>query len=126
MFSFIEKTLNKIALKGDLLKMHDDIVECYASFGILLGALISECYPTEPYLSWENRPEHMSKAFELLDKLEELYSSLGYKIIPLDAWIDAGGWDINIANLWLVKRPESEKPQFTKDQYIPEIIPNER
>lgn len=52
--------------------------------------------------------------FHVLDELEVAYAELGYRVVPLDNWVDYAGWGVDIAPLWLVKREEGERPVFTK------------
>jgi hypothetical protein len=103
---------------------HDEITHEYFAFAAVLGSLISECYPTEPCLAWEERPEMLAEAFVKLDEHEEKYASLGYRVVPLSAWIDFAGWDICIKKYWLQKRDKNEKPVFTKDNLLPDITYN--
>ena len=52
--------------------------------------------------------------YHWLDEIEVLYAALGYRIIPLQDWIDYAGWGVSLDHLWKVKRDDMERPRFTK------------
>ena len=54
--------------------------------------------------------------YHYLHESEVRYAELGYRIIPLQDWIDKAGWDVPIEHLWTVLRNEGERPIFTKDE----------
>ena len=89
----------------------------YRSFATAFGNACSYSYLGVPgvTLSSGKRLDY-SQCIEYLDKLEEKYASLGYRIIPIDSWIGHGGYDQNIDHLFFVKRSNDEKPIFTKNQ----------
>lgn len=59
--------------------------------------------------------------YHWLDELEVAYAELGYRIIPLQYWIDFAGWNVSLDHLWLMKRKEGERPLFTKFEDRPEL-----
>jgi hypothetical protein len=59
--------------------------------------------------------------YHYLHELEVRYADLGYRIIPLQDWIDKAGWDVPLKHLWKVKREENERPRFTKHTKRPEL-----
>ena len=56
------------------------------------------------------------EVYHILDELEQAYAELGYRIVPLDSWVDYAGWSVKMDHLWLVKRDKDERPHYTKDQ----------
>lgn len=92
------------------------ITSTYRSLATAIGLGMSAMGLGDPHVKWGGRliSVHDPELYHLLDEWEEAYASLGYRIIPLQDWIDHGGWGVDIEHLWLVKRKEGERPQFTK------------
>lgn len=104
-------------------RRHDKVVNDYRQFATALGDGLSYAYLGDPQIrhgkKWYGVKD--GSAFHKLDELEEAYASLGYRIIPLENWIDYGGWGVAIDDLWLVKREPDERPVFTKSREKPEL-----
>ena len=88
----------------------------YMTFAIALGDALSYLHVGDSYFRWEDElwsvREHST--YHQLNELEAAYSSLGYRIVPLDAWIDHAGWGVSIDKYWRVPREEGERPWFTQ------------
>jgi len=102
---------------------HNQIIESYAIYGTRFGDGLSYLFFGYPLIVWRGK---MLKTFkeqlDILDALEEQYALLGYRIVPLQEWIDYGGWGVPIQT-WLVKREVDERPQFTKNLDVLPPIP---
>jgi len=96
-------------------KEHDAIVQRYREFGQDLGDSLSYAYLGNSQICSRNKVMSYRESIDQLDELEIAYAALGYRIIPLDDWIDHGGYGKSLERLWLVKRQAGEKPVFTKD-----------
>lgn len=96
-------------------KQHDAIVQEYREFGTALGDSLSYVYLGNNQICCKSRVYTYQEALDVLDQLETAYTALGYRVIPLDDWIDHGGYDKNIDRIWLCKRQSGEKPLYTKD-----------
>jgi len=118
MISWLRRLLGKTTRKE-----HDQTVHNYRSFALAVGYALSDRGYDEYALRVRGKQIiiHDPEVYHILDELEEAYSSLGYRIIPLQDWIDCGGWGVSIDTLWLVKREKDERPQFTKFEYKTEL-----
>ena len=96
------------------------ILDTYRSVGRAIGYAWVDLGVTSVYIQGHDIDLGDPELFHLLDALEESYSELGYRIIPFQDWIDYGGWGVSIDDLWLIKREENERPQFTKHTARPE------
>jgi len=108
MFSWIKRQFAK--------RKHDKIVEEYRSVACNIGDAISYMHMGSVNITLRGKSYNMRdpEIYHILDELEEAYASLGYRVVPLDNWIDYAGWGVNIDHLWLVKRDPGERPVFTK------------
>lgn len=97
-------------------RRHDRIVNEYRALATDIGGAISDMGLGDPWLRVKGTMISVRdpELYHILDVLEEAYATLGYRIIPLQDWVDHGGWGVDIEHLWLVKREEGERPQFTK------------
>lgn len=97
-------------------RRHDKIVTAYRDLAANIGGGISEMGLGDPWLRLKGKMISIRdpELYHMLDGCEEAYAELGYRIIPLQDWVDYGGWGVSIDDLWLVKREEGERPEFTK------------
>ena len=113
MISWIKSLVNKSARTR---YKHDRIVGEYREVAAKIGCAISDMglgdSQMQVHRQWLGVRD--PELYHILDELEEAYASLGYRIIPLQEWVDYGGWGVPLEHLWLVKRKEDERPQFTK------------
>lgn len=95
---------------------HDQIVSEYRSIATAIGGGIGDMGLGDVYLDIRDKriSIHDPELYHTLDEAEESYAGLGYRIIPLDNWVDYAGWGVSIDYLWLVKREKNERPKFTK------------
>ena len=95
---------------------HDRIVNEYRAIATTIGGVLSNMGLGDPWIRQNGITVSIRdpELYHLLDECEEAYASLGYRIIPLQEWIDYGGWGVSLEHLWLVKREEGERPRFTK------------
>ncbi len=95
---------------------HDQIVEHYRSLAYDIGDGLGMIHLGRVRLRLKSGMIAINDAelYHMLDAAEEEYASLGYRIIPLDRWIDHAGWGVPIDDLWLIKRECGERPRFTK------------
>lgn len=112
MISWLKRLVSKAAHKQ---YKHDQIVEEYRDIAEAIGDGLAAMGLGDVYLRnirGKRISIHDPELFHILDECEEAYASLGYRIIPLDYWIDLQ-WGVSIDHLWLVKRDKGERPQFT-------------
>ena len=103
---------------GRAKRRHDKIVAGYYEYAIDFGDRLSYAYLGEPI--W--RGIGVREQYHILDAHEEAYASLGYRVIPVDCWIELGGYAKTIDDIWLAERDEGERPVFTKTTLeIPEF-----
>lgn len=97
-------------------KKHDKITAEYRQVACNIGDAISYMGMGDVWITLRGEDYSMRDAqvYHVLDELEEAYAGLGYRIVPLDNWIDYAGWGVKMDHLWLVKREEDERPVFTK------------
>jgi hypothetical protein len=97
---------------------HNVITTNYKELASTIGEAITQMMLGEPVITFGVTGESFSlydpELYRVLDTLEVAYSTLGYRIIPMGDWIDYGGWAVPIDELWLVKRDEGERPQFSR------------
>lgn len=115
MTSLIKRLFSKTARRQH---RHDKIVGEYWQTAFSLGDGIS--YAHMGSVEVEVRGKYYSvndcEVYHILDELEQAYAGLGYRIVPLDTWVDYAGWNVEMDHLWLVKRDEDERPQYTKKE----------
>ena len=124
MISWLLRLVNKKARDQYKIALrHDKIIEEYHWVASAIGDGLDAVGLGNPYV--RVRGQRMSirdpELYHILDECEEAYASLGYRIIPLDNWIDVS-WGVSIEPLWLVKRVEGERPQFTKSEPKQELV----
>jgi gamma-glutamylcyclotransferase (GGCT)/AIG2-like uncharacterized protein YtfP len=95
-------------------RRHDKIVEEYRHVASSIGYLASVLGSDRILIRGKWFTIQDLELFHILDELEEAYAQLGYRIIPLDYWIDYAGWGVSIDDVWLQKRAQDERPVFTK------------
>ena len=114
MISWIKSLVSKSARAQ---YKHDQVVEEYRQIATAIGDGLSNMGLGDVYLN-NIRGKQISiydpELYHILDECEEAYAGLGYRIIPLQEWVDYGGWGVPLEHLCLVKREEDERPQFTK------------
>ncbi len=114
---------NKAREQHKIAVRHDKIIAGYRSVATSIGEGLDMSGLGDPWVLV--RGKRMSirdpELYHILDELEEAYAGLGYRIIPLDNWIDIN-WGVSIEPLWLVKREEGERPQFTKSEPERELL----
>lgn len=95
---------------------HDQVVSEYRSIATAIGGGVGDMGLGDVYLDIRGTSIsiHDPELYHILDEAEESYAELGYRIIPLDSWVDYAGWGVSIDHLWLVKREKNERPEFTK------------
>ena len=113
MISLIKRLVSKAARKQ---YRHDQVVSEYRSIATAIGCGIGDMGLGDVYLNIRGKDisVHDPELYHVLDEVEESYAGLGYRIIPLDNWVDYAGWGVSIDHLWLVQRETSERPKFTK------------
>jgi len=124
MISWLLRLVNKRAREQYKIAVrHDKIIVEYRLVASSIGDGLDMAGLGTPRL--RIRGEYMSlddpELYHILDECEEAYASLGYRIIPLDNWIDVS-WGVSIEPLWLVRREEGERPQFTKSEPERELL----
>jgi len=95
-----------------------EILEKYYSVAHEIGGVLSTHgreRQVRPARGWMFDIED-PQLYHYLHESEVRYAELGYRIIPLQDWIDKAGWDVPIEHLWTVLRNEGERPIFTKDE----------
>ena len=95
---------------------HDKIVNEYRSVAANIGGALTETLLGEPWLDINGKSISLydPELYHILDELEEAYASLGYRIILMGDWADYNGWGVALGDLWLAKREEGERPEFSK------------
>lgn len=95
---------------------HNKVVSAYHTVATAIAQGLSRNGLGDIYVTIHNKQisVHDPELYHILDEFEEAYSSLGYRIIPLQDWIDYAGWGVSLEHLWLVRRKEDERPSFTK------------
>ena len=113
MISLIKRLLSKEAREQH---RHDKIVAEYRTVGCAIGDGISYAHMGSVEVDVRGKYYGIGdpEVYHILDELEVAYAELGYRIVPLDTWVDYAGWGVKIDHLWLVKRDEDERPQYTK------------
>ena len=91
-------------------------IESYHDFALLLGQALSENHLGERWFYYSNKTwsTRDQETYHKLDELEEAYAKLGYRIVPLQSWIDFSGWEVPINHLLCQNRAPNERPQFSK------------
>jgi len=105
-------------------KKHDEIVGRYRLTASVIGSVLAMPFNKEnTTIGLEGLPFQVDdpELYHLLNECEVAYAELGYRIIPLQDWIDYGGWKVSMKYLWLVKRKQKERPVFTKFADVPEL-----
>lgn len=111
--SCLKKMINRI--KNWLQKRKDNkFLDEYKQFAAAVGDAYSYAYLGTPMIYWDGKRLGPKEQINLLDEMEEQYSSMGYRIVPFDRWVGYGGYNQPIDDVWLIKREEGERPQFTK------------
>lgn len=91
----------------------------YAGSGAHFGEAVSYLYMGECV-------EFESKLNRWAD-WEQEYAKRGYRTIPLDNFIELGGYDKNIDPLFMIKLDKKEKPifyaQIYREKYLGKIMP---
>lgn len=118
MIRFIKNLIARRKAKISARKQEAMLKE-YREFATAFGDAYSYAYLGEPGVGNMN----FKQCIEHLDKLEEAYSLLGYRIVPFDAWIDYGGYGKSIDPYWLVKREPGERPKFTRANHVMQECP---
>ena len=97
-------------------RKHDKVCRQYRDIATAIGDGLDALGLGDPWIRLRGKMMSIRdpEIYHILDEVEEAYASLGYRIIPLDHWIDYAGWGVSIDEFWLVKREEGERPQFTK------------
>lgn len=87
----------------------------YREFATALGDSLSYLHMGDAHFLFEGKMYSVrdTETYHYLNELEEAYASLGYRIVPLDVWVDHGGWGVSLDGYWRVPREEDERPQFT-------------
>jgi len=100
---------------GRVKRHHDRTIDLYREFATELGRCLSDIHlgDATSRMNFKSFGVRDSITFEMLDFLEEAYASLGYRIVPIECWVDHGGWGTNIDDVWLVEREEDERPIYT-------------
>lgn len=113
MISWLIRLVSKTAREQH---RHDQIVNGYRAIATTIGAALSDMGLGDPWIRQNGITISIRdpELYHILDEREEEYASLGYRIIPLEDWIDYGGWGVDIEHLWLIERGEGERPKFTK------------
>ena len=98
-------------------RKHDKIVSEYRTVASAIGLAISYMGFGDTMVLARGAKYSIRdpQLYHVLDELEESYAELGYRIIPMSAWIDYAGWGVELEE-WLVKREDGERPIFTKLQ----------
>jgi hypothetical protein len=93
----------------------EKVRERYRLFATRLGDSLSYLHMDDAHFRFENEIYSIrdTETYHYLNELEEAYANLGYRIIPLDVWIDHGGWGVSLDEYWRVPREEDERPIFT-------------
>jgi len=110
MISWIKKKLAQ--------RRHDKAVNAYYIAACAIGDAISYSHMGAVSTEVGGKRYELKdpELFHALDELEQAYAELGYRVVPLDNWVDYAGWGVDIAPFWLVKREEGERPVFTQSQ----------
>lgn len=96
-------------------RKHDAICEEYKTLATGIGDALSMLGMGDPYLRVRGKMYSVRdpQLYHILNEVEEKYAELGYRIIPLDRWVDYGGWGVAIDDVWQIKRAEGERPEYT-------------
>ena len=102
---------------------HDEDVKAYRFVAMCLGTALATPYGRENSMIGFNGQGYRlddPELYHLLNEYEITYARLGYRVVPLQVWIDEG-WDAPIDDYWLIKREPGERPMYTKFTDVPEI-----
>jgi len=115
MISWIKRKFSKTARDK---YNHDKVVEEYRTVGCTIGDGISYAHMGSVEVDIRGKYYSISKpeVYHILDELEVAYAELGYRVVPLNTWVDYAGWGVKMDHLWLVKRDKDERPQYTKKE----------
>ena len=115
MISWIKRQLSKTARDK---YNHDKITSEYRQAAISLGDGISYAHMGGVEVDIKGKYYNINdpEVYHILDELEVAYAGLGYRIVPLDTWVDYAGWGGKMDDVWLVKRDKDERPQYTKKE----------
>lgn len=96
-------------------RRHDAICEEYRNLAAGIGDALSMMGMGDPYTQVRGKMYSVRdpQLYHILNEVEEKYAELGYRIIPLERWVNYGGWGVSIDDVWQVKREEGERPQYT-------------
>tara|TARA_R110002126_G_C10490983_1_gene504804 strand:- start:45193 stop:45657 length:465 start_codon:yes stop_codon:yes gene_type:complete len=115
MISWIKRLLSKKARNE---YNHDKIVEEYRQVACGIGDAISYMHMGDAQTMIRGKWHSMKspEVYHILDELEVAYAELGYRIVPLDTWVDYAGWGGKMDDVWLVKRDKNERPHYTRKE----------
>ena len=102
--------------KGRAQRRHDKIIYGYREFATNVGGCLADIHLGDATfrMGLKSFGVRDSITFEMLDFFEEEYASLGYRVVPIERWVDHGGWGVNLDDVWLVEREKDERPVYTK------------
>ena len=96
-------------------RRHDAICAEYKNLAAGIGDALSMLGMGDPWTSARGKMYSVRdpQLYHILNEVEERYAGLGYRIIPLDRWVDYGGWGVSIEDVWQVRREDGERPEYT-------------